>query len=147
MRHGIGRARLCDLAGCPEKWPCPTHGTRRVGDYEHLGVHAGAFELAPITHGAEVVSETVPCGGCGWALCSCEPPPDGWERLKAGSGEFYEHVSGARVWRCGARVCATWGHYGPRGLDVHICHGPTAKATRAEAMRTVEALLAWALLA
>ena len=64
----IGRARLCDLPGCPHRWPCPTHGTRRVGDYEHLGVHAGAFELVPFAGVIEVAA----CETCGYGLCACK---------------------------------------------------------------------------
>ena len=72
MRHGIGRARLCDVAPCPERWPCRIHGTRRVGDYEHLGAHAGSIYLVLVPQ--EGVMEVVSCDGCGYGLCACQAP-------------------------------------------------------------------------
>jgi len=61
--------RLCDRAPCAERWPCSRHGTLTVGDYEHLGRHAGAFELFACMGVADVTS----CGVCGYGLCSCSP--------------------------------------------------------------------------
>lgn len=76
MRRGLLGVRLCDRAPCPERWPCPTHGTFAVGDYEHLGRHAGAFELDMYIDVLDVAS----CGVCGYALCCCpaaeEPSPE-----------------------------------------------------------------------
>ena len=67
MRRGLAGVRLCDRAGCAYRWPCAVHGTASVGDYEHLGRHAGSFGLST---GGDVLDVTS-CGACGFALCCC----------------------------------------------------------------------------
>lgn len=71
MRRGIGRARLCDVAPCPNRWPCSVHGTRRVGDYEHLGRHAGEVAIVAVDMRGALAVDMRPCDVCGYALCSC----------------------------------------------------------------------------
>lgn len=70
MRRGIAGMRLCDRPACAHRWPCAVHGTATVGDYEHLGRHAGAFDLAEVP-GSGGVLDVVWCGHCRMALCSC----------------------------------------------------------------------------
>jgi len=140
-RRGIGGARLCDQAPCGERWPCAKHGTRTIGDYEHLGRHAGEFLLEPLPfRGFDMVW----CAGCRYARCSCPPAPAmdalpvGWEKLDSDRGAFFEHTSGARVWSCGATGCVRWG-YNRRYIpdlpyEAATCCGERGKLTRAEAM-------------
>jgi len=143
MRRGALGARLCDRAGCPERWPCAVHGTARVGDYEHLGRHAGAFELAEVPFATAGVLDMVWCGGCRHALCSClaeDELPVGWEKLESDrGGAYFAHASGARVWSCGAKGCVRWG-YNRRYIPdlpyeaASCCAGDGGKSTRDAAM-------------
>lgn len=98
MRRGVAGVRLCDRPACAHRWPCDVHGTASVGDYEHLGRHAGAYELST---GGDVLDVTS-CGVCGFALCSCPPVeawhealPDGW--LRTGDDAFSYRDGVARI--------------------------------------------------
>lgn len=106
MRRGLLGVRLCDRSACPERWPCVQHGTASVGDYEHLGRHAGAFELAVVDMRGGLGLDMRSCGACGYALCSCErldALPEGWilavDHPNIDDQESYRHTSGASVWR------------------------------------------------
>ena len=88
MRRGAVGERLCDRPRCLLRWPCAVHGTLAVGDYEHLGRHAGAFAMAN-TH-PEWELDMAWCRGCGYALCCCPasnplPLRPGWERSQGGT--------------------------------------------------------------
>lgn len=155
IRRGVAGVRLCDRPACAHRWPCDVHGTASVGDYEHLGRHAGKFDMRSCSnhHSGPTELDTVSCKGCGHALCSCAPQPsacnpgrsrpvpDGWtllaEHRYIDDQETYRHRSGASVWRyykTGKVACyAGWGWLWspPSGGG---CARSQCKATRDEAM-------------
>ena len=116
MRRGALGVRLCDRAACPHRWPCAVHGTASVGDYEHLGRHAGSFKFDMYIDVLDVTS----CSACGFALCCCEAavPPEPAECRECGARAGLVHFAEGTVWGCG---------------DANTCHERMAARRRAAA--------------
>lgn len=68
--------RACDVAGCPERWPCPheAHGRNVGGDMLVFDGDTGRRTFG---------QRDATCTGCGYHVCACAGLADGAESVAA----------------------------------------------------------------